>query len=461
MMKKNDKGFTLIEIIIAMAIMSLVGLVAFSILRFADKMVKLSSDEYEFQFATRSVLDSTSKTIRYSSALFTIPKSSFRADNLCDGWDYIGLQEVVITPASGSTPAVKGFEVIKYQFDDTTNTHVPSVIMPAQVGTSYEFVFNKINPQDVDSLLQFTIKKYTEGRVDEFGNPAPELSIISEVEAKNALQVIDLGSVLDPAIAVAFRLQDRTTNVVGHVAMVLDKSGSMSDNLAGGTYGTKRITILKNEATTLINSFAKEENVDIQLVPFATSANNPNPFYSAKTQTSSLLNIVNNLTALGGTNTGDGLRRAYRGLVAHNAAAGPGVKCSNYLIVLVDGVTTFGSVISNLNRTFVTDNSNVSENRISSGGQIIGNGSTLDTEGTNYVNTIGALIKKDNFARVYVIGFSSINSELNSVNDIAAACGATSDHVYRAGSATALEDVFESIRQDIVNDLWYLQGPDL
>lgn len=457
----HSAGVTLMEIIIVLAIMGIVATSAFSIIQFGNKMIRLSQNEYEFQFSTRNVLENTSKTIRYSSALFAVPKSSFREDNLSKGWDYIGLTEVVITPAQGATPAVVGNAVIKYQYDVTTNKHIPITLMPAQKGVTYRFVFNKINPQDEDSLLQFTIKSYKEGSVDAFGQPTPELVITSEVEAKNALQVIDLGTALDPSVAIAFRIDDRSQNVVGHVAMVLDKSGSMADNLAGGSNGTKRITILKNEATTLINSFAKEDNIDIQLVPFATSANNPNAFYNSKSQTSDLLTIINNLNALGGTNTGDGLRRAYRGLAAHNASVGAGVKASNYIIILVDGVTTFGSVISNANRTFVTDNSNVNENRINNGGQIIGVGNNLDADGTAYVNTIGAMIKTNNFARVYVIGFSSIASELRSVNDIATACGATTDHVYTAGSATALTEVFESIRQDIVNDLWYLQGPDL
>lgn len=464
---KKNIGLTLIEIMIAMAIMSLVAVMAFSIMRFADKMVKISKDEYEFQFSTRSVLESTSKTIRYSSALFTIPQSSFRPDNLSEGWDYIGLNEVEIKPANGSDPAVMGYEVVKYHFDETAtpNKHIKSVLMPAQDGVRYEFVFNKINPQDVDSLLQFSIKRYQDGSVDSFGNPVPNLVIVSEVEARNALQVIDLSSPLDPGVAVAFRLEDRSKNVVGHVAMVLDKSGSMGWNVSGSNKNPnptdQRITILKSKASALINTFAQEDNIDIQLVPFSTSANNPNAFYNAKSQTSELLTKITNLSANGGTNTGDGLRRAYHGLVVHNASVGPGVKISNYLIILVDGVTTYGSVVSNGNHTFITDASNINENRIAAGGQVIGNGSTLDADGTNYVNTIGALIKNNSFARVYVIGFSSNAADRQSVNDIALACGATSDHVYKAESDTALAEVFESIRQDIVNDLWYLQGPDL
>ncbi len=464
--KYDNSGVTLVELIIAMALVSIIITLSFSVINFGNKVLDMSVDEFDFQFSTRMVLDSTSKIVRYSTALFTIPRSSFRPDNLSSGWDYIGIREVTLTPAQGGNPAVLGNEIVKYQYDNVTDTHLSSVILPAQDDTLYQFVFKKTNPQDEDSLLQFTIQSYPKGSVDPYGIPRAQLDITSEVEAQNALQVIDLGSNLDPAVAIAFRLQDRKKNVVGHVALVLDTSGSMSSNLSGGSNGSSRISILRDEAKTLINAFAQEDNIDISLVPFATSANNPGPFLNAKGETASLITTINGLTAIGGTNTGDGLRRAFKGLQGHNATLATGVNASNYVIVLVDGVTTFASVVSNANRAYVTGVMDVNEGFLDrspkdNNGQIAGNGSSLDTKGTAYVNTIGDMLRTNNFAKVYVIGFSSISSELNSVNDIATACGAPSERVFRAGSADALTQVFESIRQDIVNDLWYLQGPDL
>jgi hypothetical protein len=156
-------------------------------------------------------------------------------------------------------------------------------------------------------------------------------------------------------------------------------------------------------------------------------------------------------------------------LNTHNATVPSGVTVRNYVIVLVDGVTTFASVISNSNRNFYMGNLNVNDDgfldrgssEFKSSSQIAGNGSTLDAKGTAYVDAVGALLKANAFAKVYVIGFSSLDSDLDSVNDIAAACGATSDRVFRAGTQGALTQVFTTIRSDIVNDLWYLQGPVL
>jgi prepilin-type N-terminal cleavage/methylation domain-containing protein len=466
--RKNKRGVTLMELIVAMVIVAVIGITTLSILMFGSNALKASDKEVEFQFSTRMIFNETSNIIRYSSAVFTIPASSFRPGNLCAGWDYIGIHQVVVTPAQNGNPAVMGYEIVKYVFDAASNSHIPYVLMAAKPDVSYEFVFEKTNPQDVDSLLKFTVRTYPQGSLDEFGRPRPQLTVRSEVEAKNSLQVVDLASVLDPATAIAFRHQDRAKNVVGHIAMVMDKSGSMADNMAGQPNRVpSRISILKNEATSLIHSFAQEDNIDISLVPFSTSANNPSSFYPSQTGESSLASIVNGFTALGGTNTGDGLRRAYWGLVTHNATVPTGIRVRNYVIVLVDGVTTFGSVVSNSNRNYFTADGNVREGYLDrtdprdTTGQIVGNGSDLDSKGTAYVNTIGALLKTNSFAKTYVIGFSSLSSELDSVNDIADACGAPAERVFRADSQTALADVFETIREDIVNDLWYLQGPDL
>ncbi|MBP8988744.1 MAG: VWA domain-containing protein [Clostridia bacterium] len=479
MNKKNyashQKGFTLIELIIAMSLLGIVSSVAFSFIIFSAKVVDESGKEAEIQASTRITLYETTKIIRYSTAVFTIPRSSFRPDNLDRGWDYIGIQKVVITPAQNGNPAEYGYEIVKYTYDKTTNTHNQTILLSAQKGISFSFLFDKENPDNFDSLLKFTIEGYPSGSVDEYGHPRPTLSVTSETEAQNSLQVIDLASDNDPAYAIAFRSEERQKSVVGHVTMVLDKSGSMANDMRGYSVGygsnSSRISILKTEANKMIDAFAQEDNIDIALVPFATSANTPNnnpvQFYNAKTNTPNLHTLVNAMNAVGGTNTGDGLRRAYWAFKTHNAEVPSGINVKNYVIILVDGVTTFASVISNSDRSFFMADGNVREGYLDrtdprdSTGQIAGNGSTLDAKGTAYVNAVGGLLHSGNFAKAYVIGFTALSSELESVNDIADACGAAGDCVFRAASQDDLSLVFTTIQRDIVNDLWYLQGPKL
>ena len=260
---KNKTGVTMVELVIVISLLSIISMTAFGFIMYGVNVVKESNKEIDLQHSSRMVLYETSNIIRYASAVFTIPKSSFRADNLCSGWDYIGV-----------IPSANGNEIIKYTYNSITNTHIATVLLHAQPGIDFEFVFDKINPHDVDSLLQFTIEGFPEGSVDAFGQPRSTLAVTSEVEARNSLQVIDLASDIDPAYAIAYRNDDRTKSVIGHVVMVLDESGSMADNLQGlPNRVPSRITVLKNEANTLIDAFAQEDNIDIGLVPFATSAN--------------------------------------------------------------------------------------------------------------------------------------------------------------------------------------------
>ncbi|MFA9399049.1 MAG: type II secretion system protein, partial [Clostridiaceae bacterium] len=109
---KKKSGFTLLELIITIALLGLVSSMAFSMLNFGTTVLNKSEDEYEFQFSTRMTLAATSNIIRYSTAVFTIPQSSFRCDNLDSGWDYIDIHEVEITPAKDGNPAVTGNEIV-------------------------------------------------------------------------------------------------------------------------------------------------------------------------------------------------------------------------------------------------------------------------------------------------------------------------------------------------------------
>jgi prepilin-type N-terminal cleavage/methylation domain-containing protein len=158
----HNAGMTLIEVIVAVALLGLVVTGAYSIINFARLYLQKSQTEYQFQFATRYTLQKTSDVIRYSTAVFTIPESSFAADNLDSGWDYIG---IVDTP--------DGEEIVKYTYDSTTDAHFASVLVSAQPDVGYEFVFTKVNPSDEDSLLRFSIRSYPAGSVDAHGVLSP------------------------------------------------------------------------------------------------------------------------------------------------------------------------------------------------------------------------------------------------------------------------------------------------
>lgn len=445
----QKRGITLIELIICIGLLTLIIGIAFTMTNFGRISMNKSVDEYDLQASMRIAAEKTNRFVRNSTAIFTIPQSRFSETNLTKGWDYLAIKNV----AAGS-------EIVLYKYNSSTEEHDIQILVAPQKDITYKLYFKKNNPIEKDKLLNLTIQGI-------FSSGTKKISVDTELEALNALQVVDNGTSLDPAVALAYRGDDRPASVVGHIAMVLDSSGSMAWSLSGDPnpyYSSRRIDILKSDAKDLIDEFATEKNIDISLVPFSTSANNPKPFRNAYIETGSLKSDINSLDAYGGTNTGDGLRRAYWGLKNHTAPSG--VTASNYVIVLVDGVTTFASVESRSNRNFITGDGNVNEGFLDTypdayNGQIEGNGNHLDAYGTAYVNTIGSMLKAGNFAKVYVIGFSSRIEDLDSVNDIATACGAPSTRVFEANSSDALSNIFTTIRQEIVNDLWYLQGPSL
>lgn len=450
---KGIKGFTLVEMIVVVALIPVIIGVAFSILNFGRTVHQRIIDDYILQSSIRNTLEETNRIVRYSNAMFAIPESRFYEGNLDSGWDYFGVSD-------------DKSQIVQYRWDGTQGDHEKRVIVDTQQGLLYNFVFEKINPHDEDSLLRFFI----EVSVD--GGAFKRMDIESELQAFNSLQIIDYGSGTDPATAIAYRTDDRPESIVGHITMVLDVSGSMNRNLSGSESGpasSRRVYILREEAKRMINEFAQEDNIDISLIPFSTSANNPMPFRNARTQTASLLNDVDSLTAVGGTNTGDGLRRAYWQLRQHNSTLPQGVTASNYTIILVDGVTTFASVepVSGTPLQYVTHANDVPDSESeyrhrhpdNPTGQIAGIGSALDSRGEAYVDLMGGYLRNNNFSKSFVIGFSAVPAELASVNDIAQATGAYPNRVYIAASGDDLADVFNSIREEIVNDLWHLMGP--
>ncbi len=91
----------------------------------------------------------------------------------------------------------------------------------------------------------------------------------------------------------------------------------------------------------------------------------------------------------------------------HNATVPAGVVAKNYVIILVDGVTTFASVISNNNRDYYTADGNVREGYLIEPTHAIQAGRLRETvrrwmpSGTGYVNRIGSSLRASGFAKAY------------------------------------------------------------
>jgi len=456
-MRRNN-GFTLIEIIITIALIGLITGAAFRLFMLGNKVQEMGLSEYETQAATRLVSENINRISRYSTAVFTIPETSFKETNLTDGWDYIG---------------VLNDEVVIYTYSEVngTPTHSKKIVVPSNPEIEFKIEFNESDADHDYKILKFSIHGFIKGQaiqLDGDGNAIPYIEINSQVESLNSMQIIHKGTEINPAVAVAFRSEDRSepeiqkTLPVAQIAMVLDTSGSMNWKMNGystNTESLRRIKFLRDAATELITNFESSDNpVSISLVPFSTNANNPKSFRSAQTEGDILKSNIASLVADGGTNTGDGIRRAYHKIINGRLNADYiDKKVSDYIIILVDGVTTFGTrtIKYNDSSPFMTLDGNVTSRRY-----VYGNGRNLDTvHGTPYVNLIGNMIQDDGNIKVFVIGFSSRASDLGSVDDIVTATGAQPKLL--AGDVDELKLAFGEIEQQILSELWYISGPDL
>lgn len=491
---KNRKAVTLIELILVLAIISLVVPTATSMLLLGQKAESMSFEEFDIQSDIRVVATILNNTIRDSGGIFILHRDN--SNKLTEEWNYIMLND-------------SKDKLVEWRWDDASQTHKQVELLGVDGRSTLDIVYNKRSKPNEDNLLEFTLTILNQ----EDGNR----EITSELESVNSLQVVDraYGKI---ANTLAYRNDKKLTEVSNSqavVSMILDTSGSMAYSLSGGNANSNnksRISIMKDEATKLLNGFSEYPNIYVSLIPFNTTANGPTEMLNSKANKGNFLASINNLKANGGTNTGDGIRRGYYRIKEFNERQENINKTNkNFMIILVDGVTTFASATeyyshdieynnymgptvvykgleykydgSNFwgtryyyNRTatsyFIGD-ADVSSNTIANrdsvvkqypNGIIIGNGSNLDAYGTEYVNIIGELVKSykkgtNEAINVFVIGFSSVKADYGSLEDIAKATRGDTVY-YKADSQEALNQIFLSIQREISDALWHIGGPN-
>lgn len=533
----NRKGLTLIELIIAIAIGSIVITTAYNILFLGLKGHSSTFKSFQNQSDVRYAIEITNNAIKFSTVGFAVTKDDFKpklnssgnVEGLVKPWNYIGLG-----------PDKKSIVHYKYEgIDDKTGKYKIIVLAKGLENLSYELKFDKVKENQEDKLIKYILK---------INNNGKEETITTEVEAINAIHVIDWGDAKKPAIALAYRTEETPEihrKPIAAMSMVLDTSGSMKWGMNGqGTKITQdnpeRLSLLKKTLThenSGLFSILNESDVYISLIPFSNNANitkgnyvnvkdeEAMKFHNVKLEDEKniLKKMVSSLTAEGGTNTGDGMRRAYHQLLKFNNEKydspynlNKNQEVKNYMIVLVDGVTTFGSRNVNYSSySGYTINEFIKDERDILGGYImertnrlghktyswtvdlrygnnrkaIGHGSELDkSHGENYVREIGEMIQdaklnsKLLIDQAFVIGYSNatkrINGkdvyyELESLTNIAKSLGIDvnlneanekfkdNEFVFVATDKDSLKEAFENIGGYIKEELWQIEGPRL
>lgn len=476
-MKK--RAFTLIEIIIALALMSIVMLSVAGFLGIGFQGNRIAMHEIKFQSELRVAADRLNNSIRSSTVAFAVPQSNFESRK--ENWNYIGMEK--ITSGSGSS-AEEHYEIVNYEWDSVNRRHKRSVIVSGDKETVLGMSF-KMNEKENNTptgvsydknhnVLQFKLTGVTKGQ--EHG----KIEIKTEVQALNALVVEDGGSVSSPATALAYRNDPtpkpgtQTTEVEIAIALILDTSGSMRQDMMGrfpgnpGYDGTKhRMTIMKKKTNELIATFAAIPSAHISIIPFAGNAN-PRPFLKASEKQTELENIVGTLSASGGTNTGDGIRRAYHQLMDFaNRPENSGKIIQYHMILLTDGNPTFTAVMTPPPGYYKQGTDWQMD-----GGSIryIG-GVGYDTDDNvnysmKYIKELGddLIVGGALDIKSYVIGFSGVPSNISRGELIAQYCNSTTNPArtgtyYPATSEESLGIVYQTITDNILKETWHIYGP--
>ncbi|MDY0255731.1 prepilin-type N-terminal cleavage/methylation domain-containing protein [Gudongella oleilytica] len=447
---RKRKGFSLVELLVVLAIMGIVFSTAGTMLTFSMKSHDVIEEEFEIQSSMRLASQIVVNYIRESSAMFMLNSTQFDNANLKNEWDYFAL-----------SPDKK--QVIQYKWNPVSSTHDPVILADSYPGVVYSLAFHK---SDNDSLLGgFTIQAVTEeGHI--------KVEINNEINAINSVVVDNTGNAGDPAVALAFRTHDipDPSKPRISVTLVLDKSGSMAWNLDGDAISggagniNSRLSIMRTRTLDLISELEEIGNVHVAVVRFDTNANksgNYHTLYNLDTAEETVSDLVRSITvAEGGTNIGDAMRRAY---YIHNT-----FKSSNtgnllhYNIQLMDGNPTYWTSSSS---GYVYE-----DGQVSGSFYVSGTGQETESNMNNsmaYVSSVGENLYKLGSVEIktFVIGFSADPNNINRLSNIAGYVTSESNpniigQYFEASSSEALQQVYRDIARQIELDAWHIFGPN-
>ncbi len=452
---RSKAGFTLVEVFISIVIVGFVFALAGGFINFSFTAEKKVESEYELQSEMRLATELLNNAIRDASVTFVMPGSLSPGATESD-WSYFGVSE-------------DGSEIVQFIWkedpDGSNGRHEKKVIVSQREGTTYNLNFNN---KDKTKLVGYEIELQKEdGRT---------LSVSSTLSAINSVAVDYTSSEENPAAVIAYRTDERpkpgeNKKVTIVISMVIDDSGSMEYKMDGTSTSNnekKRKTIMKGKADILIDSFTK--NVVLGVVRFASDANGPSGLTTLIDESKKLAAKASIPTnAEGGTNTGDGLRRAYYQLKSYTKSS-PDEDVLYYIILLTDGDPTYyshtagSSKYRNNDRTVTTADYQINAVDIDDRG---GTGSSDPYNNSlNYTKVIGEkLLRSDSSLniRTFVIGFSGVPENVSKARTIAANCNPVgtdiNDIYFAAESEEKLGIAFDAIKEAMLSEYWHIYGP--
>ncbi|WP_353106732.1 VWA domain-containing protein [Acetoanaerobium noterae] len=340
-MKRKQRGFTLLEVILTIMIMSLVYLVVSNVFTLTIRANRIANNEFDLQSNMRVVSESLNQSIKFSPAVFTLKKETFEKEKK-PGWRYFGIEEekdalgnstgtkqvVEYIPIIEKEEVINGETVITYKTD--APTHTRKLLIDEPEDTNFNLYFTKDISAENGKLLEFVIEGIQDNSIQR------KMTVKTQLQALNAMVVEHAGN---PAVAIAYKEEVPGKRVKGTqeayaiITIVLDKSGSMSASMSGKT----RIAVLNEKTNKLISDLKDAgDKIYVNIIPYdsrVTGYNQPLPNF----QNIKDVGVVN-LGSGGGTNTGEALLKSYEMLKNKPGITIPsGTKVNYYNILLSDG----------------------------------------------------------------------------------------------------------------------------
>ncbi|EJO21241.1 prepilin-type cleavage/methylation N-terminal domain protein [Streptococcus sp. AS14] len=461
-MKQIQKGFTLVEMIMAIMLMSLIALIIGVIFNTMFSSRELIEREASIQAEMRTSMQYVDRTVGKATSIFILDDSKFKGSKqgLTREWSYIGL-------------SADGKKVMNYVWNkQKQDWDVSELGTKSLYNMKLDLEFKTEGAYQDNRLISYNLS----GKYPDTNN---KLSIDTAISALNTKQVFSKVAKGKKGIAIAYRTDPIQGQMNIAVSFVFDTSGSMKWDLQGGrverTGKESRINILRKKSEIMIKDLAEIGNISVNLVGFSNSGKYiQQNFSNLDNGTKSIIEAINDekkVSPNGVTNPGDGLRYGMVSLQSQPAQL-------KYIVLLTDGIP---------NAYLVDPSALYAGNRVDHG-QVVGRvsfnnpiydlsptlgyeyirlGYDLDskdfTSRENSIAYAGEVSKKFGLGvkRVNVIGFSGVNHEIaygQSLTDRIGEGGMETKYV-SATNEEALQKTFSDIKKQIQQDLWFVSGP--
>jgi len=227
------------------------------------------------------------------------------------------------------------------------------------------------------------------------------------------------------------------------IVLVLDVSGSMADNVYVNGKSSTKIAELKKAAKNFVDKMKDVPNLKIGIVAYSSNASIKKvdkEILIDANKVNELKTVIDNLKADGGTNTGEGLRKA-----AYLLSTSKEKNANKTVVLMSDGVPTFYSYYYSYYYKYFYKNIDDSNPKFD------GKGNEFDDDAVEYANIIGERIKEST-NNVFSIGYGlgNKNSEANkTLKQIHESMGGKEGNFFASDNG-AIDNVFQNIATEIL-----------